>query len=145
MNKNTVDFKNCLKNKKLIPVAEAKNLVAKELAESLVDLIAAKENVKSGTNSKWATIQAYYAMFHVAKALVYSRGYRERSHWCLSVAIEEFFGKTGLMEMKLVRYLEQAMSLREDADYAAEYSQEGAIQILAKAEEFIQKAQEILE
>lgn len=137
------DFENCLKRRRLVRFAEARNLVNKEIAESLADLEEAKDRFANG-RYKYCTTTAYYAMFHAARALVCSQGYRERSHWCLLVAVEELFAKTGLLEMRLVRALAQAMSLRQDADYAAEYSQTGAQKSLTTAKEFIQKAQEIL-
>lgn len=42
---------------------------------------------------KWATIQAYYSMFHAARALLYSAGYREKSHPALLTALNEIFAK----------------------------------------------------
>ncbi len=143
MKKSKSDFDICLKNKRIIPSSEARSLVSKELSEALVDLEEARDNV-SRQKYKWGTIQAYYAMFHAARALLYSQGYRERSHFCVLAAIEHLFGKAGLLEMRLVRAFGHAMSLREDADYAAEYSKEGAEQILKKAEDFYKKAQIIL-
>ncbi len=143
MMKTKSDFNNCLKNKRIIPSADAKNLAGKEMAESLIDLEEAQDRFEHG-RYKYCTTTAYYAMFHAARALLYSQGYRERSHWCVLAAMEELFGKTGKLEMRLVRALGQAMTLREDADYAAEYSQKGAEQTSKNAKEFIEKAQEIL-
>ncbi len=126
-----------------MPSTDAKNLVDKEIAESLIDLEEAQDRFDNG-RYKYCTTTAYYAMFHAARALLYSQGYRERSHWCVLAAMEQLFGKTGLLEMRLVRALGNAMTLRQDADYAAEYSQKGAELTLKNAKEFIQKAQEIL-
>ena len=137
------DFEKCLQNKRLISFAGAKNLADKELSEALSDLEEAQDRFDN-QRYKYSTSTAYYAMFHAARALLYSQGYRERSHFCVVAAMEELFGKTGKIEMRLVRALNQAMTLRHDADYAAEYSEEGAEQILKNAKEFIQKAQKIL-
>lgn len=143
MMKTKTDFEICLQKRRIIHSPDAKNLVDKELAESLVDLEEAQDRIEHG-RYKYCTTTAYYAMFHAARALLYSQGYRERSHWCVLAAMEDLYGKTVLLEMRLVRALGKAMSLREDADYAAEYSQEGAELTLKNAKEFIQKAQEIL-
>lgn len=93
---------------------------------------------------KWSTIQAYYAMFHAARALVYSQGYREKSHYCLAVALRALFVDEGKMDTQLVRDFLNAMNLREAADYEAEFSQSGANAVIVSAEKFIEKAMAIL-
>jgi len=75
------EFKQCLENKKIIPFARGKNLVKKELSVAKGDLSDAKAGYEN-ERYKWSTIQAYYAMFHAARALIYSQGYREKSHYC---------------------------------------------------------------
>ena len=93
---------------------------------------------------KWSTIQAHYAMFHATRALVYSQGYREKSHYCLAVALRALFVDEGTMDARLVRDFLNAMDLREAADYEAEFSQSGAKAVIASAEKFIEKAIAIL-
>lgn len=137
------DFKNCLDKKRLYKSDDAKVLATKELKSAGDDLGDAKFSF-SKQRYKWATIQAYYAMFHAARALLYFRGYRERSHHCVVVGIEHLFGREKLLDMKWVRALKNAMSLREDADYANEYSQEGAQASIDNAERFIKEAEKIL-
>ena len=83
-------------------------------------------------------------MFHAARALIYSRGYREKSHHCLAVALRALFVDENLMEAQAARDFVNAMNLREAADYEAEFSQSGAEAVLASAEKFIQKAMAIL-
>ena len=74
------DFKQCLENKKIIPFARGKELVKKELSIAQSDLSDAKASFDN-QRYKWSNMQAYYAMFHAARALTYSRGYREKSHY----------------------------------------------------------------
>ena len=93
---------------------------------------------------KWSTIQAYYAMFHTARALIYSRGYRAKSHYCLAIALRALFVDEGLMEAQSVCDFLNAMNLREAADYEAEFSQSGAKAVIASAERHIKKAVTIL-
>jgi hypothetical protein len=71
-------FKECLKHKKIIPFPRAKGLAEKELAAAEEDLIEAKDRFHN-SRYKYSTINAYYAVFHAARALLYSRGYRETS------------------------------------------------------------------
>lgn len=138
------DFKNCLDKKKLYRSDNAKALATKELKTAINDLGDAKFS-SSKDRYKWATIQAYYAMFHGARALLYSKGYRERSHHCVVIGIEHLFSSEKLIDMKWVRALKNAMSLREDADYADEYSKEGAEASISNAEGFLKEAKRILE
>lgn len=137
------DFKNCIDKKKLYKSHNAKGLVKKEFGSATDDLEDAKLSF-SKKRYKWATIQAYYAMFHAARALLYSRGYRERSHYCVLVGIEQLFGEERHIDMKWVRAFKNAMSLREDADYADEYSKEGAEIAINNAQSFLKEAERIL-
>ena len=79
----------------------AKRLVNKELKTAGDDLSAARESFKNG-NYKWAPVQAYYAMLHAARALLYHKEYREKSHYCLFLAMKEFYASEGILEMRLV-------------------------------------------
>jgi len=49
------------------------------------------EHSLSDENVKWAIIQGYYAQFHALRALVFARGYREKSHACLRYAVEALY------------------------------------------------------
>jgi len=137
------EFKHCLENKKIIPFARGKNLVKKELSVAKSDLSDAKAGYEN-ERYKWSTIQAYYAMFHAARALIYSQGYREKSHYCLAVALRALFVDEGTVDAQLVRDFLNAMNLREAADYEAGFSQSGAKAVIASAEKFIVKAIAIL-
>jgi len=137
------DFKQCLESKKVIAFAKGKSLVKKELAVAKSDLADAKAGYEN-ERYKWSTIQAYYAMFHAARALVYSKGYREKSHYCLTVALRALFVDEGEMDAKSARDFLNAMNLREAADYESEFSQSGAKAVIAAAEKFIEKASVIL-
>lgn len=138
------DFKKCIEKKSLYKSGGAKGLFKKELASAGDDLGDARLSLSEG-RFKWATIQAYYAIFHAARALLYSRGYRERSHCCVVAGIEHLFAGEGLLDMKWVRALRNAMSMREDADYASEFSRDGAETTVRSAEGFLKEAKRILE
>lgn len=137
------DFKNCIDRKKLYKSDGAKALSAKELKSAKDDAEDAKFSLSKG-RYKWATIQAYYSMFHSARTLLYSKGYKERSHFCVVAGLERLFAEEGLLEMKWVRALQNAMSLREDADYADEYSKDGAEASFSNAEGFLKEAERIM-
>lgn len=137
------EFKQCLENGKIVSFLKGKELVGKELAVARSDLLDAKAGYEN-QRYKWSTIQGYYAMFHAARALVYSRGYREKSHYCLSVALRALFVEEGKLDTQAGRDFLNAMNLREAADYEAEFSMNGARAVIASAEKFIEKAASIL-
>ncbi|MBI5635841.1 HEPN domain-containing protein [Candidatus Micrarchaeota archaeon] len=92
-------FKNCLEEGKLEKISVQPDLVKKEIDAASFDLASAEKSIKEN-NPKWATVQAYYSMFHTAKALVLSKGYREKSHACLSIALKALFVDEGILEGK---------------------------------------------
>ncbi|OGD20708.1 MAG: hypothetical protein A2W03_03035 [Candidatus Aminicenantes bacterium RBG_16_63_16] len=135
-------FKKCLENKKIAPSPHAKSLVKKELSVAEQDLAEARDRLQN-ERYKYATINSYYAAFHAARALLYSKGLRERSHYCLSVAIEALFVETGELEARFLRDLNNLMSLREKADYGGSFSREAALLCVHYAEEFLERSRSI--
>lgn len=137
------DFEDCLKKGKISKFAGARKLSGREWTTAQEDLSAAQDSLKQD-NSKWATVQAYYAMFHTARALLYSKGYREKSHYCLIAAMKALFVQEGLLDVTLVEAFQTAKALRENADYENEFSDESARALVKKAGLFLDKAQKIL-
>lgn len=113
------------------------------MATAEEDLVEAKDRFQN-SRFKYATINAYYAIFHAARALLYSRGYRERSHHCLSIALEALFVESGLMETHFIRIFRNNMVLRESADYGDSFSRESASLSILNAEEFVKMAVTLL-
>jgi len=137
------EFKQCLDNKKIIPFAKGKTLLKKEISVARSDLFDSKSGYES-ERYKWSTIQAYYAMFHAARALVFSEGYREKSHYCLAVALRALFVDNKRMAAQSVHDFLNAMNLREAADYESDFSKAGAQAVITAAEKFIEQAIAIL-
>jgi len=143
-NLNDTDFKDCLKRGKIKKFSKAKSLIPKELDSAKSDLKTAKDSLKR-KNYKWATVQAYYSMFHTARTLIYSKGYREHSHYCLIVSLKTLFLSEKLLDVRLVEAMQMAKTLRENADYASEFSKSSADVLVEKAQLFLKKAEEILQ
>ena len=131
------EFQECLKREKIKPFSAGPRLVAKEFRTARTDLKAAQDTLRTG-NAKWATIQAYYAMFHAGRALLYAKGYRERSHYCLVVALRMLYQGTGGLAPHLIEALQRGKSLREHADYYGEFTSGTAQQLLLDAAQFLQ-------
>jgi len=139
-----LEFKRCLEKQWLVPMPEARYLVEKELKAARDDLGEAETSYQRA-GYKWSTIQSYYAMFHAARALLYRRGYREKSHYCLAVAMRHLFVSQGLIEEASIDALDDARALREDADYRTEFSETSARHSLSGARQFLADIEKSLE
>jgi len=137
------EFENCLKRGKIRVFSRGKALVDKELSTARSDLEEAQESL-TRAKYKWSTIQSYYSMFHSARALIYDKNYRERSHYCLIVALRTLCVETKQLNFSLVEAFQKAKTLREQADYYGEFSKTTAYNLLESAKEFLNKAHEIL-
>lgn len=130
-----------LRERKLLRIAPKRNTILKEIEGAKGDLRDAEDSLQQ-RKFKWATIQAYYSMFHSARALLYSRGFREKSHYALFIAVKELF----LSELGrgLISSFEQGMELRQEADYGLKFSEAGAIETIEGAGKFLEKAKGLL-
>ena len=137
------EFDDCLKRGKIVRFAAARKLAAKELDVAREDLLTAQRSLKQ-KDFKWATVQAYYAMFHAARTLLYNKGYREKSHYCLILAMKSFYVSTGVLEMRLVESLQMAKVLREGADYENTFDPESAKALVGQAGDFVKIAGEVI-
>lgn len=138
------EFRDCLKRNKIKPFSRGKVLVPKEIKLAASDLEIAKESF-ARNHFKWAVVQSYYSMFHSGRALIYAENYREKSHYCLIVAIKALYVEKRKLDSKFIEALEKAKTLRENADYYGDFTKASAEDLIKKAEEFLNKTREILE
>ncbi|WP_048152561.1 HEPN domain-containing protein [Methanolacinia paynteri] len=118
-------FERCLETGKIVRIGRDPALVSKEIMEAERDLKSAKDS--NGRNDfKWAIIQGYYSQFHSIRALVFSEGYREKSHSCLLYAAEALLLDEGIIDREVVEAFSHAMRVREAADYSSTYGEEAA-------------------
>ena len=137
------EFEECLEKGKIKRFSRAKALVGKEIEAAAWDLERAGKSL-SDKDYKWSTIQSYYSMFHSGRALIYRKGYREKSHYCLIVALRHLYVEQGLLPIRLVDGLAKGKGLRENADYYSNWSELGAQAMLSLAEELFQAGKKIL-
>ena len=138
-----LEFKKALERKRILRFAQGRKLVRKEIRSAREDLAEAKDRYKN-SKYKYATITAYYSMFHTARALLYSRNFREKSHYYLLVALKYLFGKREQLPGEIIEDFHSAMILREEADYYSRFSEEGAKAAINSAKIFLKTAQSIL-
>lgn len=134
-------FKQLLEERKLSKIKLDKALILKEIEAAESDLETARKSLQD-RNFKWATIQGYYSIFHAARALLFSKGFREKSHYALLIAIQELFSNK--LEQSLIQGFEDAMNLRQTADYGLTFSEEGSFDVIETAEKFLLKTKELL-
>lgn len=137
------EFEDCLKRHKISEFPRGKMLVQKELDIALADLDKARKNF-SEKDYKWATIQAYYSMFHSSRALLYNKGYREKSHYCLNVALRVLYVETKKIPVDYIEALAHGKRLREDADYYDQWNNVGAEELIRTAAGYLEKAIQII-
>ena len=134
-------LRSLLRERKIIRSRISKGMVLKELEASKNDLGAARKS-RDEEDYKWATVQAYYSIFHAAKALLYSKGFREKSHRGLLAALRQLYPRE--IPGSMLDDFREAMELRESADYGLVWSDESATNVLDTAETFLHKVKSIL-
>ena len=137
------DIKEAIEKRRIIPFSDGPKIVSKELCTAKEDLQDAEDVFGLG-KFKLATVTAYYAIFHSARALLYNKKYREKSHIQLARAIKTFYVDEGLLSEEYYDNFIQALSLREMADYKRKFSEQGAERSIKTAKESIKLAENIL-
>lgn len=137
------NIQEAIEKRKILPFSDGPKIVSKELKTAKEDLQAAKDTFQKD-GFKWATVQSYYALFHAARALLYQKKYREKSHIQLAFAIKSFYIDEGLLPQEYYDNFIQAMDLREMADYKRTFSKQGAQRNIQAAEEAIKLSEALL-
>ena len=138
------EFERCIQERRLIKIKPSKEMIHKELTSAEYDLERARHSLHE-EDCKWTVVQSYYAMFHAAKALVLKKGFREKSHFCLIVALRELYRNDETFSEEMIDNFELCMHLRHEADYGLVYSQESAEQALKYADIFLNNTLTFLE
>lgn len=113
----------------------------KELEGARRDLEASRKSLRMG-DDKWATVQAYYSIFHGARALLYNKGFREHSHRGLLAALRLLYPGKDFGSM--LEDFSEAMSLGEQADYGLVYSEDSARLAIEDAENFLAESSKLV-
>ena len=137
-----MDIEKCIKEGFLKTVTPSKEAQRKEMDSAYYDLKRAEASSEDH-DYKWSIIQSYYAIFHSARALLDSMGYREKRHFAVGVVLEEL-AKNKKINVRLVSDFHAAMSAREDADYRDTYSKETSDYMVEISEEFVKEIKGIL-
>jgi uncharacterized protein (UPF0332 family) len=138
----TDTFEECLKKGLIKPFPRNTENIGRELASAEYDRRLAHESF-SREDYLWATVQAYYAMFHSARAVLFDAGYREKSHQCVGI----FLGKLvddARLDSRYYNYFFVVREMREKANYELSYSRENAEIALKFADAFLEKMNSLI-
>jgi len=128
-------IKDCIEKGHLAEIEPNVDFAGKEMKEAEADLKTSAAQFGL-SDFKWTTIQAYYAMFHAAKAVLFKAGFKEKAHYAIGIVLQDFAEK-GLLEQKHVEDYKAGIYAREQADYHYAHSKETAKQMLEMAKEFV--------
>jgi len=130
-----MDIESCLREGFLQQIKVERDLIGKELEEAKYDIGKAERELEDG-DFKWSIVKSYYSMFHAARAVLFSLGFKERRHFAIRVVLEDL-NMNGKLESKFISDFSAALGAREDADYRYTYSQETADYLLRAAGDFL--------
>ena len=93
-----------------------------------------------------AISRAYYAMFHAARAILYQKGIKPKTHSGVRVMLSQHVVKEGIVSKELEKSLSKAYDMRQLSDYEvdAEFGKEAVEDVVNKAESFISQIEEVL-
>lgn len=75
---------------------------------------------------------------------MYIENFREKSHFCLIIAIRALYVDKKLLPHSLIESLQKAKILRENADYYDDWSEKAAESLLKSAEQFIEISNKLI-
>lgn len=117
-----------IKKKQLIKDVTAKNLADSYLRKARSNIITMeilsevekhKELLaipKDHGTEEWVVVVAYYAMYMAALSLIAKLGYKSKSHTATSVALEEFFVRSKLLEKTHFENFESIRMRKEEIE-----------------------------
>jgi uncharacterized protein len=124
---------------------QKKGAVAAEVARG-DDAIEEAELLLGAKKLAGAVSRAYYGAYHYTRALLVTIGEEPRSHGGLVRLLQANFVRTGKMAPEVGALLSRLMTLRQDADYTAEFvfTESMAEKELEDARTFVAGARAIL-
>jgi uncharacterized protein (UPF0332 family) len=109
------------------------------------ELDTVRENIAHG-RFRAAVSRAYYAVFYMASATLFSQSVVRGKHSGVESAFSEYLVKPGHVEVEFARIYQRARRHREEADYAEDVTvdETAAGQTLADAERFVDRMERFL-
>ncbi|MCD6227373.1 HEPN domain-containing protein [Candidatus Micrarchaeota archaeon] len=138
-----MNFEECVRKNLIKKNSSAKVRVDKSLMTSERFLIASQKNYEI-KQLEMTLIAAYNSIFHSARALLFSKGYVERSHYCLFIALKEMYKDDHKMSEILPR-IDKIRVSRHNTQYSGEIVLEKEAEfVIETAEDFLTLVKNIL-
>ena len=120
-------------------------IIGVRLEKAKEDIATAHELITLGRLRR-AVNRAYYAIYHLATAVLLTQDVERRKHSSVQAAFGQYFIKAGLIEPEYGRILTKARKARESGDYAdrIELDEEATRRIVAEADRFVARMEEYL-
>jgi len=122
----------------------SKNYAKASLERAEKALKSAKLPQKNGELEDAAS-RAYYAMFHAARAILFSKGVSARTHRRTISLFGEKIVKKGMLSEEYADMLRKAFDIRQKSDYElyAELNVEVTKEVIKNAQMFVKKVKEL--
>ncbi len=122
-----------------------KAIINVRLEKAKEDIATAHDLIALG-RLRGAVNRAYYAIYHLATAVLLTQGIERSKHSAVQSAFGQYLIKPGLIEPEYGRILTSARKARETSDYAdrLELDEEAARRIVADADRFVARMEEYL-
>ena len=93
---------------------------------------------------EFAVLEAYMAMFHSSRALLYKDGIQEKSHFAISIYLKEKYSNK--MPLNIINFLNIHRIERHEAMYGLEYEpkKEDALTAIDDAKIFVKEVEKVL-
>ena len=140
------DYNDCLKKgliRKIVPSEEK----ARQSLNTAFKWLEETEKNFSSSALRSSLLSAYLAMFHSARSILYSDGYREKSHACVARYLEANYVRKGHLEQKWVELLDHFREIRHSDQYSFNFftSAEEAEDTIEKSKAFVNRMKKLLE
>lgn len=111
-----ISLKDCFKDRLLRRTKPSIDLGEKSIKQARFFLKEA-EDLLDINKKEMAVIALYNSFFHIARALLFKDGIKERSHFCVARYIEERYVEKGLIDRKFLTYLDILRDVRHQTQY----------------------------
>jgi len=139
------DYYGGIKENLLRKIPPSTDKAKQSIKKSKEWLSESKKSLNGGASGS-SILASYMSMFHAARSILFSDGYREKSHACIARYLEEKYVKTKKLDMKWVELLDHNREVRHDDQYNLSFfsTEEEAENALKSAEDFLNAMEGLL-
>ena len=121
-------------------------LKAEESIKTAESWLTEAENNFLNETFRSCVLSSYLAMLHSARAILFSDGFREKSHFAVARYLEDKYTNKKLLEEKWINLLDHYRELRHADQYSTSFivTKEEAKNALQSAKEFVKRIKNLL-